>query len=115
MKILIPTCKAGIWTIYIVYRNKQLGFHIASKVYQFMYTKSHYSSSARSWRCKQFFYAECHVTSWNSATSHETKIRNFKTCLSFLPHRLKLNAASDICSQLHHLLTFLNVWKIVAT
>jgi len=55
---LIPTCKAGIWTTCIGYRNKHLGFHKARKVYQFMWTKSHYSSSARSWRYKQFSYAE---------------------------------------------------------
>jgi hypothetical protein len=50
--------------------------------------------------------SEIHFTSLNSAISHKAWIKNFKTCPSLLPHRYKLNAATDKCSQLHQLLTF---------
>jgi len=55
---LIPKRKAGIWAIYNGYRHKQLGYHKARNFYQFMWTKSHYSSTARSWSCKEYSYAE---------------------------------------------------------
>jgi len=49
-----------------------------------------------------------------SATSNGAWIRNCKTCLLLLPHRLQLNTATDTCLQLQQLLICLYVWKPVA-